>query len=25
MQEKISLEIDPEQIEKMRGSPSRKR
>ena len=25
MQEKITLEIDPEQIEKMRGIPSRKR
>ena len=25
MQDKITLEIDPEQIEKMRGTPSRKR
>ncbi len=25
MQEKITLEIDPEHIEKMRGTPSRKR
>ena len=25
VQEKITLEIDPEQIEKMKGTPSRKR
>jgi DNA-directed RNA polymerase subunit omega len=25
MQEKITLEIDPEHIEKMRGTPSRRR
>ncbi|MFM1824223.1 MAG: hypothetical protein RI967_2489 [Planctomycetota bacterium] len=25
MQDKITLEIDPEQIEKMRGAPARKR